>query len=49
MEKKLEAIAEAERNLEECWYLWSKHSCDCLGFEISYWQKVIRELTNPKG
>lgn len=26
--------------------LWSKYSCDCLGFELNYWQQVKTEIEN---
>jgi len=37
-------LEELKADLHDCEALWSKHSCDCLSFEMDSLQKEIKEL-----
>jgi len=30
--------------LKECKDLWSKYSCDCLHFELTYWENELKKI-----
>jgi hypothetical protein len=40
------SLSELENELEKCNKLWSRYSCDCLGFEMTAIENKIKQLTS---